>query len=70
MQLFANTRLLRSSYSITYIRILRLIYHRLVGRSFFVGLVVVGTLETVGVGLVAVSTLVTVEKMEKEMLAK
>lgn len=52
MQLFANTRLLRSSCSITYIRILRLIYHRLVGRSFFVG-------------LIAVSTLVTVEKKKR-----
>lgn len=37
----------------------------MVGRSFFVGLVVVGASETVSVGLVAVSTLVTVEKKKR-----
>ena len=46
--------------SITYIRIFRLIYHRLVGRSFFVVAVVVGALVTVSVGLVVVGALVTV----------
>lgn len=42
----------------------------MVGRSFFVGLVVVGASETVGVGLVAVSTSVTVEKKKKGNVSK